>query len=259
MQIKKLNIKGFRCLVDLIITFEQGLTLIVGENDSGKTSLVECLKVITQNRTVELDDFHHDGDSIFIEVTVDDFVFIKEYKRKDGNISEEKSIQQPSDSYLSAVHHEVQLFGDNDISPQQEERIKEIARSFSIPVRANSKVSTLKNKILEQVNSSKDGNTYEIENAKFPSFNNIQLDGVQFENISAFFKEVFLREKQADIWREKISDSEDTTLEGFVKNSISTYSGEITKKIVDTGLLTKMQLTLTFSESAQEQAVKKLK
>ena len=45
-----------------------------------------------------------------------------------------------------------------------------------------------------------------IENAIFPKFNNIQLDGKHFENVPAFFKEVFLREKQANIWSEKINN-----------------------------------------------------
>lgn len=77
-----------------------------------------------------------------------------------------------------------------------------------------------------------------IPNTTFPSFSNIQLDGTQFENVSGFFKEVFLKEKQANIWSEKIDGEQ--TIEDFVKSKITNYTNEITEK----GILNKMQLYL---------------
>ena len=47
MKIKKITVDGFRCLLDFEVTFEDDLTVIVGENDAGKSSLVECLKVVS--------------------------------------------------------------------------------------------------------------------------------------------------------------------------------------------------------------------
>ncbi len=60
MKIRKLAVNGFRCLLDFRVEFDEELTVVVGENDAGKSSLIECLKVITQGRTIELDDFNHD-------------------------------------------------------------------------------------------------------------------------------------------------------------------------------------------------------
>ena len=68
MKIKKLEIDGFRCLCGLDISFEEDLTVLVGENDAGKSSLVDCLKVITQNQPLELDDFNYDKDIIRMSV-----------------------------------------------------------------------------------------------------------------------------------------------------------------------------------------------
>jgi putative ATP-dependent endonuclease of the OLD family len=62
MKIKNLSINGFRSLKNLNISFEDDITVIVGENDSGKSSLIDCLKTITQNKPVESDDFNYDSD-----------------------------------------------------------------------------------------------------------------------------------------------------------------------------------------------------
>jgi len=57
MKIKRLKIDGFRCFLDFEIVFEDGLTVIVGENDCGKTSLMDCLRIITQNASIDNDDY----------------------------------------------------------------------------------------------------------------------------------------------------------------------------------------------------------
>lgn len=67
-----------------------------------------------------------------------------------------------------------------------------------------------------------------IDGASFPKFNNIQLDGRHFENVPAFFKEVFLKEKQAGIWREQIAEG--TTIESFVRSHLEQYSDEVSNR-----------------------------
>src|SRR5690606_39931822 len=69
-----------------------------------------------------------------------------------------------------------------------------------------------------------------------------QLDGRHFENVSGFFKEVFLKGKQSEIWDEKIT--EDQTIEEFVKDKINSYSSHIEQSIKATGVLSRMQLFL---------------
>ncbi|MDA1045693.1 MAG: AAA family ATPase [Verrucomicrobia bacterium] len=41
MKIKDLTVDGFRCLLGFEVRFEDDLTVIVGENDAGKSSLIE--------------------------------------------------------------------------------------------------------------------------------------------------------------------------------------------------------------------------
>ena len=64
MKLRALEVRGFKSLAEFRISFEDTLTVVVGENDAGKTSLIECLKVITQGRPIVSDDFTHGHDAI---------------------------------------------------------------------------------------------------------------------------------------------------------------------------------------------------
>lgn len=46
MKIKKAVVKNFRMLKDLEVDFQKGLSLIVGKNNSGKTSFLIILEKI---------------------------------------------------------------------------------------------------------------------------------------------------------------------------------------------------------------------
>lgn len=239
MKIRKLSVNGFRCLLDFYVDFEDELTVIVGENDAGKSSLIECLKVITQGRPVELDDFNHDLNLIEISVETEDFSFRKSYQRNDDLIEQNNLVAVPTPDYISSVTSWLQSEGLDTSIKENQDRIKNTSRILGITVRSNSNVEKLKASILDKL----DGENVEVEGALFPSFNNIQLDGKHFENVSGFFKEVFLKGKQTEIWDEKIS--EDKTIEEFVKETINNYSQSIEKSIAETGILERMQMFLT--------------
>lgn len=238
MKIRKLSVSGFRCLLDFCIDFDDELTVVVGENDAGKSSLIECLKVITQGRTIELDDFNHDLNSIEISVVTEDFEFRKSYQRNDDLIEQQNLIAIPSQEFVVRVTGWLQS-EELDISIDEVQgQIKNIAKTLGITVRSNSNIENLRASIFERLT----GENIAIEGASFPSFNNIQLDGKHFENVSGFFKEVFLKEKQSEIWDEKIS--EDKTIEEFVREKINSYSQHIERSITETGILERMQMFL---------------
>ncbi|NJL39483.1 MAG: AAA family ATPase [Leptolyngbyaceae cyanobacterium SM1_4_3] len=212
MRIKRLVVDGFRSLVDFEITFDESLTIIVGENDSGKTSLIDCLKVITQGRLVTLDDLTYGKDQLTISVEIDDSTFKRVYKRNNNSIDEVSFDELPTEAFLTGVQTRLKS---NQTNEQDKDYILEMGRRFGLTVKANSNLDNLKKGILEKIENCP-GNLV-IEKTKFPRFNNIQLDGRQFENISDFFKEVFLKEKQSSIWQERID--EDSTIEDFCKKS----------------------------------------
>jgi len=238
MKIKNLSVEGFRCLLSFDVNFEDDLTVIVGENDAGKSSLIECLKVITQGRKVERDDFNHDLTRISISVTTDEFKFSKVYDVIDDSIIESNLTAIPTLQYIEKIKNWLNSEGFNLENEAEQEKIKQTAKTIGLTVRSNSNFVSLKQSILDKFN----GDSIEIVGASFPSFNNIQLDGKHFENVSGFFKEVFLKGKQSEIWDEKIT--EDLTIEDFVKEKINSYSTHIEQSIIDTGVLSRMQLFL---------------
>lgn len=240
MKINKLLVKGFRSLQDCTIMFENDLTVIVGENDGGKTSLIDCLKIITQNQPVEVDDFNYNSQTIELQVEIEDFIFKKVYKKDSATIDSLPMEAKPTRNFLERLKTELESNEFNLTNQRNQEKIKSTAKLFGFTVRSNSALTTLRENILRTINDNTDNPNFKIENAQFPNFNNIQLDGKHFENVSSFFKEVFLKERQNSIWQEQIDENK--TIETFIKEKIDGYSEEVANKMNDSGMKDKIKL-----------------
>jgi predicted ATP-dependent endonuclease of OLD family len=148
----------------------------------------------------------------------------------------------PTESYLSSIQLKINDEGFDISIPENQEEVKQIARLFGLVVRSNSNITNLIQAINDIILEKKKEGVFEIENVNFPLFNNIQLDGKQFENVSGFFKEIFLKERQGQIWNEKVNET--TTIEEFVREKIDSYSADISTELHEKGILEKMQLFL---------------
>ena len=242
MKIKRLEIDGFRCLQKMKIDFEDDLTVIVGENDAGKSSLVDCLKVVTQNKSVELDDFNYDSNLIELKVEIENFVFEKTFKKSGETIEAPVFTAKPSSDFLKENKRALEA-PDFDVNLQEnQEKLKSLARIFGLVVRSTTNFANLMQSTLAKIEEHLANPELKIENAQFPRFNNIQLDGKHFENVTAFFKEVFLKEKQSDIWKEKIN--EETTIEDFIREKVDSYSEEISNRMSEKGITDKIRMFL---------------
>ena len=51
MWIRELRIKNFRKIEDLTVVFPRGLTVLVGENNSGKTAIIDALRLMLYSRS----------------------------------------------------------------------------------------------------------------------------------------------------------------------------------------------------------------
>lgn len=61
----------------LLVPFKKGLNILIGENDSGKTAIIDAIKLVLRTHAVEWirvedKDFHEGTDSIRIELTIND-------------------------------------------------------------------------------------------------------------------------------------------------------------------------------------------
>ncbi|MYL57491.1 AAA family ATPase [Virgibacillus halodenitrificans] len=61
MYISKLNIKNFRCFDDIDIEFNEGINVLIGSNNAGKTTVIKALELIfnrSKPKTLAIDDFN---------------------------------------------------------------------------------------------------------------------------------------------------------------------------------------------------------
>lgn len=239
MKLKRLEVNGFRSLAQFHIAFDNDMTVVVGENDAGKTSLIECLKVVTQGRQVGIDDFTHGSNQLLISVEIDNFVFRKEYEKNGATITEVPLKAHPTAEYVQRTRTRLLDPSFDASTDDGQSFVRDVAKLFGLTVRANSNIENLKTQLVDKLNANGE---LVIESAVFPKFNNIQLDGRHFENVPAFFKEVFLKEKQASIWQEQITEG--TSIESFVRNHLETYSNEASVQIQERGIINKLQLFL---------------
>lgn len=65
MRIKEIQVKNFRLLDDLIINIEDDITLIVGKNNTGKTSLFEAINIFTKTQEISFEDFSQSSYLVF--------------------------------------------------------------------------------------------------------------------------------------------------------------------------------------------------
>ncbi len=75
MRLLKLHIRNFRKIEDLLLTFPKGLTVIVGENNAGKTAIIDALRLMLfSSRDFEAlrlneDDFRRGSQNAPIEIS----------------------------------------------------------------------------------------------------------------------------------------------------------------------------------------------
>ena len=67
MYLKHLKLKGFRQFDSLELTFQPGITALVGRNDAGKSAIIDAIRLALQTRDQEFckvhrEDFHIKND-----------------------------------------------------------------------------------------------------------------------------------------------------------------------------------------------------
>jgi putative ATP-dependent endonuclease of OLD family len=79
MYLEKFNIKNFRTIEDLTLIFNKGLNILIGENNSGKTSIIDALRIcigygnLRRDLYVRDSDFHYQRNIIAEAASVIEF------------------------------------------------------------------------------------------------------------------------------------------------------------------------------------------
>ncbi|MBK3332932.1 AAA family ATPase [Persephonella atlantica] len=226
MKIKKLSVKNFRSLKDLEIEFNEDITCIVGENDAGKTSILDCIRAFSDSETlykIDPDDFYKNGDyteeEIVIKLELSNGVEI-------GKIYQKEKPNNPSVStyyekeYLDREIREIkEFFEEKEIIDKQInqlenddyinfiERLKRLSKNLGETFRINSKVETIISNIENKINENEENNKIKIERGFTISV--YYLDGKNIDNIENTIEKLFFSDIKTKIWQETVDIKEE--------------------------------------------------
>lgn len=219
------------------IPFEKDITILVGENDSGKTSIIDVLKVIFENKSVEPDDFYYGTEKILIEIEIDELAFILEFTKYEETI-QSRTMVKLDNKYLKKL--EVELDSDDFKSLTEEEkrnRLVNHANILGVEFKGNIGTPRLKERTLTRIEELLNSKNKSIEGS-IPDRNVYFLDGKHFEDISIFFREMFFKEIRKEIWNERI---EEMTIEDIIIEKLENYSETLKIQIEKKGIKDKLK------------------
>jgi putative ATP-dependent endonuclease of OLD family len=115
MKVTKLSVKNYKNLDDINIDLDDNCNFIVGENNLGKSNLLDLFKIIFSNRSFEESDFMDASIAISIELTIklDDIELGNFEDLCDGNDTNTINIickQETVDDNIEFHHKETDIF-----------------------------------------------------------------------------------------------------------------------------------------------------
>ncbi len=215
--LKTIKIKNFRSLKDFDMDFNQGLNVIIGENDAGKTSLIDSLKILFGKKKIDINDFNELELPVTIDLEETEFTYHVESRIIDESISTVFSLK-PSEAKAGKIRAALESDKFNGLDEaNQKLNLKRYYNMFGLTFRSNTKVETLKSNVLSQLDSN---DFIEVKTIAYPiSF----LGSREFENIDSFFEETFFKELKEDIWYHKIANK---TLNQHIEEYVDRFKDE---------------------------------
>lgn len=228
MKLKSIKVKNFRCLKDVHISFEPDITVIVGENDSGKSSLVKVIDLAMKNALPDRSDFYAGERCMRWELDFSEESYIFEFTMNGDNI--ERVIKKT----VSWDTLNPYLADKEKINELSQEEIKDLFRQFG----KTSQKRTL-DSLRQEFSEFLDENKNKIENKvkeeatirEMPQLLTVPpLDGKTFEDINGFLKDIYLKEAIKNIWSVRVEGT-DKKLETIFEENLNMIADEKQKEI----------------------------
>ena len=231
MNIRKIKAANFRKHEASSINIENDLTVLVGENDTGKSSFIDAIKIVLNDERIQVTDFLDRSVSIKLEVHAQDEVYMV-IASLDGESLHTKRFVAFEDRVIAKLR--------NSFESMTEENLRYWCKKLGIRVASNSRLETLKSQLQDKITDRSnygDGN-FLIESSQIPDIKVYFLSGVQFESIEKFIHETFFRSRQREIWNTPI---ENTTLSDFIQDKLLLYKTEAESEIEHAGVISIMR------------------
>lgn len=235
--LKKIIVRNYRCLKNNIeVNFEDGLTLVVGENDAGKTTLVDALKVIFQGKKVEPADFSYETNEIYFKIIFGENTYLSKHDLDNNVVSSSLFLQM---SHVRLNELKTQIHGDFDETNPNFDKIKDLANMLGVTFRSTSTFNTLVSNVSAKIDTLLQGSNPAEFETTIPKINVYFLDGKHFEDVSLLINELYFKEKKKSIWTETVNETE--TIESIIRNRLNGHALEIQNAINDGGITTKIK------------------
>ena len=87
--------------------FNKGLNVIIGENDAGKTSLIDSLKILFGKKKIDINDFNENEKPVTIELEDIDYTYFMESKVNEDTVTSIYKIK-PSIETIKEIKEELE-------------------------------------------------------------------------------------------------------------------------------------------------------
>jgi len=239
--IEYIYIKNFRSLRDFKLNFEDDITVIVGENDCGKTSILESLKIVFGKQKFEESDFSNGSDESFIEVKIKNKSYIKNLKKLDNFIDENSFIKLDKgdiDDIKDKLSSSSFVALDDE---DKRQKLFEFAKELEINTGRISRIDTLTDKIEKKIRELEQ-NSYIVPISQIPNdYNLFFLDGKHFQNLDDHIDELYFNQIRQDIWKKEINGE---TVEEIINTHLHDSVIDLETQIKDQGSIEKLRAYL---------------
>ncbi|MDD3264136.1 MAG: AAA family ATPase [Candidatus Nanoarchaeia archaeon] len=209
--INKLTIENFRCISsEKYIDFEKNLTIIIGENDAGKTTILNALEIVLGNMNVDENDFCYGKNEIVLKLETTEFKIVQKFNKIDKN----KNIKEViiNKSFLNELCSEI-----NKIEAIEEniESIKVIGDYVQIK-KGSSGIEKYKNNIIEKIKQLLSTETSLNNSTILNLYKADFLDSKKIENVNEFINKTYINDFKKEIWDKIVPIEEGKTLKDLI-------------------------------------------
>ncbi|AXV37248.1 MAG: hypothetical protein CIT01_03055 [Methanobacterium sp. BRmetb2] len=240
--IEWIHVKNFRSLKNFKMNFEEDITIIVGENDCGKTSILESLKIIFNKQKFEEDDISYGEKEAVIEVKIKDRSYIKQVKYEENGLLLENNCVKLSKETINNIKEELDSNTFKELNEEdQRRRLYELMDHLGINKGNMRRIDSLTNKINEKI-TELESNSYTSSISRIPNdYNLFFLDGKHFQNLDDHIDELYFNQIRQDIWKRDVNGE---TVEEIINKHLYNSTSDLERQIVDQGSIEKLKTYL---------------
>lgn len=238
MNLRALHVRGFRCLTDVHVTFEAGITILVGENDAGKSSLLTCIDYALGTAEPTLTDVTHGETELSVVAAFDAMTVTRSWQTVESALKCESVLVELNDEFREQCTAQLKHDSFDPTTEPGRSSVIQLAQLFALTVRSNTDPINLAKRVLnklEEPDAPVSGSVAQLVEVR-------SLDGRFFEDASQFFEGLFLTDMKRTVWHERLDDG--TTIHDHVTRRISDHASAVSDQLNGGPALTHLQTFL---------------